>query len=87
MGNRDVIAVAAATAPPATEDPFEGAVFPTDQYVGLTQLEAEALGEVEQRVVRVVRIDDEFFALTQDLSPTRVNIEIEAGVVVAATSG
>lgn len=87
VGARELIAVAAEAVPPVSEDPFEGAEFPTDQYLGLTQPEAEALGEIEQRVVRIARIDDEIFGLTQDFVPTRVNIEIEDGVIVAATSG
>lgn len=87
VGARELIAVAAEAVPPVSEDPFEGAEFPTDQYLGLTQPEAEALGEIEQRAVRIARIDDEIFGLTQDFVPTRVNIEIEDGVIVAATSG
>ena len=86
VGDRELIAVPGAAVPPSG-DPLEGAEFPTDQYLGLTQPEAEALGEVEQRVVRVGRIDDEMFGLTEDFIPTRVTIEIEAGIVVSATSG
>lgn len=87
VGDRELIASSAGLLPPAVEDPLDGAVFPTDQYLGLTESEAMALGDVEQRVVRVARIDDENFMLTEDFRPSRVNIEIEAGVVVTATSG
>lgn len=46
-----------------------------DQFSGL----AESLG----LTVRVVRLDGEDLAITMDLSPTRVNIEVADGLVVA----
>lgn len=91
VGDRAVVLTAAGEAAGAGEreqpDPFEGAEFPTDQYVGLTEAEANDLGSIEQRVIRVVAVDGEFFAVTEDFSPTRVNIELVDGVIVNAYSG
>ncbi|MEK9938713.1 MAG: hypothetical protein VW552_08255, partial [Ilumatobacter sp.] len=46
-----------------------------DQFSGL----ADSLG----LTVRVVRLDGEDLAITMDLSPTRVNIEVADGLVIA----
>ncbi|NBV03983.1 MAG: hypothetical protein EBS10_07400 [Acidimicrobiia bacterium] len=46
-----------------------------DQFSGL----ADSLG----LTVRVVRLDGEDLAITMDLSPTRVNVEVADGLVVA----
>lgn len=86
VGDRQILAVSFAPAPGVPDEP-DGAVFETDQYLGLTLDEAEALAVVEGRVLRVARLDGESFALTEDFRPSRVNIEVEAGVVVAATGG
>ena len=87
LGDRQLVALVPAGGEPPANDPLDGAVFGTEQYLGLTLEEAEALAEVEQRPFRIGRIDDEFFALTEDYRPERVTVDIEAGVVVAAISG
>lgn len=87
VGDRAVVLAATAGAVQDEPDPFEGAEFPTDQYLGLTEEEATELGNIEQRVVRVTAVDGEAFAVTQDFSPTRVNIELVDGIVVVAFSG
>ena len=88
LGDRDVDLVDPAdVAAPPPPDPFEGAVFPVDQYFGITEDEAIALAEIEQRELRVVARDGEFFTVTEDFRPTRVNVEIIDGVIVNAFSG
>lgn len=87
VGDRAVVLAAAGDGEREQPDPFEGAVFPTDQYLGLSEDEARAMGEVEQRQIRVVSVDGEDFALTMDEVPTRVNIALVNGVVTDAYSG
>lgn len=71
--------------PPA--DPLDGAVFLTDQYLGLTEAEAFELADVEQRPIRIVSADGEYFPVTEDFSPGRVNIELLDGIVANAFGG
>lgn len=85
LAGRDLVATSAPAPPPG--DPFEGAEFSTDQYLGLTLAEAEDLARVEQRPFRIGRIDDEQFALTMDFVANRVTVEVEAGIVVSAMGG
>ncbi|MEM7094533.1 MAG: hypothetical protein AAF567_16135 [Actinomycetota bacterium] len=87
LGTRELVAEAAS--PPVVDPPGPplDAVFSVEQYLGLTEDEARSLAAVEGRDLRVARIDDEFFALTQDFIASRVNIEIEAGVVVSVFGG
>lgn len=86
VGDRDILAVNFAPAPGVPTEP-DGAVFETAQYLGLSLDEAEELAVIEGRVLRVARLDDEWFALTEDFRPSRVNIEVEDGIVVAVTGG
>ena len=86
LGDREIAINQAAQPIPVPEVP-DDAEFTTDQYLGLTQSEAEQLAAVEQRVLRTARIDDEYFGLTLDFDPSRVTIELEGGIVVAATGG
>lgn len=69
--------------PPALPD----VEFSTHQYVGLTEIQATELATVEGRELRIVRIDNEIFPVTMDYSPSRVNIELDGGIVVLATEG
>ena len=57
LGDREIELVdpSEVAAPPPT-DPFEGAVFPTDQYLGLTEAEAAELAAIEQRPLRIVAL-------------------------------
>ncbi len=59
----------------------------TEDFIGLTELEAAALVEENQLDARTVRIDDEFFAVTQDLIPSRLNFEFDDGVITVVTFG
>jgi hypothetical protein len=56
-------------------------------FVGLTTADAVALAESDGRVWRIASEDGESFALTMDYVPTRVNFEVEAGVVADAWMG
>jgi len=80
LGDRQIVIAGPGQAP---GDGLQDAVFETDQYLGLTLDEAKELAGIEGRVLRVARIDDQVFALTEDFDPSRVNIEIDDGVVVA----
>jgi len=59
----------------------------TEQYLGLTEQEAEALAQDEGHTIRVAGRDAECFALTMDYREDRVNIYLEDDTVVAATQG
>ncbi len=59
----------------------------TDDLVGLTEAEVAALADANLFPWRVTRSDDEFFMVTEDFNPGRVNIELEDGLVVLATLG
>ena len=88
LGERSLIAIASGAQPELEEeDPFAGAVFPTDHYIGLTLEEAQAMADIEGRPLRVSVLEGEALAGTMDYSPTRVNVEIASGVIVAASSG
>jgi len=87
LGDRLLVAVVAGADEPPADDPLEGAVFLVDQYLGLTLEDAEALAAVEGRPFRIGRLDDEYYALTEDFIPHRVTVEVEAGVVVGAVGG
>lgn len=58
-----------------------------DDFVGLTIGDAEALAEDNLVPHRTVRVDGEFFAVTQDVNPGRLNFEVDDGVVSAVTLG
>ena len=86
LGDRQLVASVPVAEPPP-DDPFDGAVFLVEQYLGLTLEEAESLAQVEGRPFRIGRLDDEYFALTEDFRPNRVTVEVEVGIVVAAVGG
>lgn len=56
-------------------------------FLGLTEDEAQALAEENELTWRTVRVDDEFGVVTEDYNPSRLNFEIDDGVVTAATLG
>lgn len=56
------------------------------QVVGMTKEAAIGYLEKEDRVVRIAYEDGEYFALTEDYSDSRVNLEILVGLVVGATA-
>ena len=55
--------------------------------VGRTTAEAQAIADGAGIQVRVVRIDDQQFSVTQDFIPSRLNLEIDNGVVTFAFFG
>ena len=59
----------------------------TDEFIGLTEAEAAELADESGLVWRTVRVDGESFAVTQDLVPSRLNFEIDEGVITAVTLG
>lgn len=58
----------------------------TDLLVGLNEEEATAAAEEQGWTLRVARRDDEDLAMTMDLRPNRVNVEITDGQVSAIIS-
>lgn len=87
LGDRLLVAVVAGVDEPPAGDPVDDAVFLVDQYLGLTLEDAEALAAVEGRPFRIGRLDEEYYALTEDFVPQRVTVEVEVGIVVAAVGG
>jgi hypothetical protein len=67
------------TEPPIDMTPVD--VADAEVLVGLTLLEAEAEAEDRGWTVRVARLDGEDLALTEDYSPTRINVAVEDDVV------
>lgn len=61
--------------------------FNSADYVGRSQASATTLATSLGLVVRVTRIDDEYFPGTDDYRLDRVNFEIDNGVVTKATLG
>jgi len=59
----------------------------TDDFVGLTEAEAAALADENIITWRVSSIDGEPQMVTMDYSPSRLNFELEGGVVTAVTTG
>src|SRR5215213_10863321 len=59
-----------------TDDPgLDGSM--TEQYLGLSEQEAEALAKDQEHTLRVAGRDGECFALTMDYREDRVNIYLE----------
>jgi hypothetical protein len=56
-------------------------------FVGLSKRAAIAEAEAQGRAWRIVREDDEHFAVTFDFQPERLNFEIDDGTVTTATCG
>ena len=59
----------------------------TDDFIGLTEAEAAAIADDNLLVWRVVRVDTESFALTEDFNPGRLNFEIDDGTITVVTLG
>ena len=59
----------------------------SDDFLGLTEDEALALVEENQLVSRTVRVDGEFFIVTEDFLPERLNFEFDDGVVTSVGFG
>ena len=76
---------------PAGEQSFDEQRAVTSQrageLVGHAWGDAVALGTSWGCTVRLVRRDSTEFVVTTDLSPRRINLEVEAGSVVAAWAG
>lgn len=59
----------------------------TDDFIGLTEDEATAIADENMMDWRTVRVDDEFFAVTQDFRSDRLNFELDDGVITVVTLG
>lgn len=81
-------ATGGATLPPVTgldDEPDQEAV--NEALNGLTREQAEAAAEAAGYTVRVVREDDESYAMTMDYRTDRINIELDDGKVTRAYIG
>ncbi len=56
------------------------------QVVGMTKQAAIDYLEKQERVVRIASEDGEYFALTEDYSDSRVNLDVLVGLVVGASA-
>lgn len=56
------------------------------QVVGMTKAEGIEFLESRELVVRIAMEDGEYFALTEDYTDARVNLEIISGLVVGASA-
>jgi len=61
--------------------------FDANDYLGQTQATAVILAAANGFQARIVRIDDETFAVTLDAREDRINFEIDDGLVTKATIG
>jgi hypothetical protein len=90
-------AVTSSNVPATSSTPFE---FPTEASATALAVAAEVIGmpeelaiqtiegiSSEQLTARVVRRDDENYAVTEDYSLSRINLEIDAGIVTKAFIG
>lgn len=59
----------------------------TDDFIGLTEEEAAAIADENMIAWRTVRVDEESFMVTMDYSPSRLNFEIDNGVITVVTLG
>ena len=75
------------TQPAGDEAPLVTPDLSTDDFVGLTQAEAEAIAEENLIPNRIGRIDGEFFDLTEDFNPGRLTFEVDDGIVTLAVLG
>lgn len=75
------------TQPASDEAPLVTPDLSTDDFIGLSQADAEALADENLIPSRVGRIDGEFFALTEDFNPGRLTFEIDGGIVTSAVLG
>ena len=63
----------------------EETTTPSENYIGLTELQATSLANRKGREFRVVERDGEALMVTMDYRPGRVNATIEEGVVTSYT--
>ena len=56
------------------------------QVVGMTKTDAIEYIEAKEIIVRIAMEDGEYFALTEDYSDSRLNLEIIHGLIVGATA-
>jgi hypothetical protein len=59
----------------------------TDDFVGLAEADASALADENLIVWRVTRDGEQFFAVTEDYRPDRLNFELDDGILTVATLG
>lgn len=71
----------------APEPPLVTPDLSTDSFLGLTEVEAAAIADENGLIWRTVRVDEEFFTVTEDYSPSRLNFEFDDGVITAVTLG
>lgn len=75
--------------PNPTDDSTDSDTMPsepaTEDYVGLSEVEAEALATANNVPFRVVERDGEALMVTEDYRPGRINAVVVAGVVTAYT--
>ncbi len=64
-----------------------GSTLRTVDFSGLTEAEAVELAESNGLPWRVVRVDEEIFAVTFDLRPNRLNFELDDGLVTGVSLG
>lgn len=58
-----------------------------DDFVGLTEDEATSIVEENLLTARTVRVDDEFFPVTEDFRPERLNFEVDDGIITSVGLG
>lgn len=59
----------------------------TDDLLGLSEEEVAAIADENILDWRVIRVDGEWFAVTEDFRPGRLNVEFDDGVVTVVTLG
>jgi hypothetical protein len=59
----------------------------TDDFIGLSEDEAAAIADENILTWRVTRIDDDWFAVTEDYNPGRLNFEIDDDKISVVTLG
>ncbi len=59
----------------------------SSHYIGLSELQAADKAKRENRQYRVVERDGEGLAVTEDYAPSRLNFDINNGVIQKATCG
>ena len=67
--------------------PSSTATLATEAVIGMTVDEATAWANERGMTVRVVKLDGESLPGTKDYRPERINVEVENGVITAATLG
>ena len=75
------VQVSAPETPPTTLAPN------ANDFIGLPVDVATAIAEQNGITTRIVRIDDDFFPVTEDFIPDRVSLEVDDGIVTAVSLG